>query len=100
LQQLNIPHRLASKEEEAKAISWHVMRLLKAEARCGNELAMRNPAKFIKDKSEHFAEFDSVADMIVAMHRAAVASNTLDEPIWAEWMFKRNRPLYNTAEAV
>jgi hypothetical protein len=100
MEQLYLKSRLGSEAEEAQPIAWHVRRLLQAESRCGNELAMRNPAKFIADKKKHFAEFDSVAEGIVAMHRVAAASNTLDEPIWAEWMFKRNRPLYNTAEAV
>ena len=96
--QLSLRFRLGSEAEEKRAIEWHANRLLKAEARCGNELACRHPKRFIEQKTASLAQQDCTADMIVAMYRAAAKSDTLDEPIWAEWMFQRNRPRYQTAE--
>ena len=89
MEQLSFSFRAASEEVERKAIEWQVRRLLQAETRCGNELACRQPQRFIENFTKGILASESASALVVTMYEIAKRDNLLDEPIWAEWMWKK-----------
>lgn len=86
--QLPLRFRIGSEAEETRAIQWHAMRLLRAEAMCGSELASRHPRQFLERVRLGISSSDCCTDLVVEMYRAAAKAKQLDEPIWSEWMMR------------